>query len=282
MLADQTLAARTLSGLLAILLALVALTSPAAVADPQRAAPRNWEIQARPHQPVSPPLAASPGRHPLRDIPWAEVYLPAGYRPDHPAPMALLLHGSGDRSSTMIEAFSALADKHGVILLAVDSQQYTWDIMFKGAHLRNTTRVPDWGNDVGRIDDTLARAFDDYAIDPARIALIGFSDGAGYGLSLGANNAALFKTVIAFSPGLLTRVDGHARGRVYLAHGEQDRVLPVQPTRDIFAPALRGLGFDVKLRLFQGRHEMPAHLRAEAFDWWLNPQSGSDLAGTAR
>lgn len=261
----------------------IALTPLApALADPASDRPFGWEIHARPRTSAEPSLAVVRGEQHLPDISWADVYLPRSYDPAHPAPMAVLLHGSGDRGRTMIEAFADLAEQHGVILLAIDSEAYSWDIMVKGARLRNTTHIPKWGDDVGRIDQALARAFDLYAVDPKRIALIGFSDGAGYGLSLGANNADLFPTVIAFAPGLLTRVDGNGRGRVFIAHGEQDRTLPVGPSRDIFAPALKQLSFGVTLRLFQGRHEMPETIRAEAFAWWLRPDTPVDHHATAR
>lgn len=240
------------------------------------------EIEARPlpaH--ASPKPAPHRGLNTLPDMPWAKVYIPANYSPEHPAPMALLLHGSGDRGQTMIRAFQDLADQHGVILLAPDALDYSWDIMVAGAHLRGVTRVPQWGADVDRIDSALKQAFGSYAVDPEQVSLIGFSDGAGYGLSLGTNNADLFSTVIAFAPGLLMRVEGEGRGRVMLVHGDRDEVLPLKPTRDIFAPALKGLGFDVELRVFRGGHVMPQELRREAFNWWLDG-AAAGLGGTAR
>ena len=208
----------------------------------------------------------------LAGMPWAKVYIPEGYRKDRPAPLAVLLHGSGDRGLTMIEAFRSMADRHGVILLAPDSIEYSWDTMVEAAHLRGVKRVPKPGADRQRIEDALKRAVGSYSVDAGRIALIGFSDGAGYGLSLGTNNAAIFHNVIAFAPGLLTKVEGQARGRVMLVHGTKDTVLPVDPTRNVFAPALEDLGFDVRLELFEGRHEMPLALREEAFEWWLGSQ----------
>lgn len=229
-------------------------------------------------------VAVQPGLNALPGMPWAKVYIPASYSPERPAPMALLLHGSGDRGQTMIRAFQELADEHGVILLAPDALDYSWDIMVAGANLRGVTRVPQWGPDVDRIDAALQEAFSAYAVDPERISLIGFSDGAGYGLSLGTNNADLFGTVIAFAPGLLMRVEGEERGRVMLVHGDRDEVLPVKPTREIFKPVLEQLGFDVELRLFRGGHVMPEELRREAFDWWLDGagESTGGASGTAR
>jgi phospholipase/carboxylesterase len=255
-----------LSACVAIALAVL----PVAGSENAPAAPA-WDLQAKPaahSEHYSPSPGA--GMESLPGMAWAKVYVPKSYDPAKRAPMALLLHGSGDRGHTMIRAFEQLAEERGVILLAPDSLAYSWDIMVAGARLRGVTRVPDWGPDVDRIDSALGLAFQTYAIDPDRVALIGFSDGAGYGLSLGANNADLFKTVVAFAPGLLMKVNGTERGRVMLVHGERDDVLPLKPTRDIFAPVLKNLGFDVELRTFNGGHVMPEDKRAEAFDWWLD------------
>ena len=259
----RTLAALALS---------LALAAPAALANGANQRIYGWELFARPAASAAAELpAAQPGEYDLPGVPWARVYIPRSYNPAKPAPLALLLHGSGDRGTTMISEFAGLADLHGVILIAPDSQRYSWDIMVKGAELRNTTRIPSWGNDVDRIDKALARAFALYNVDAKNVSLVGFSDGAGYGLSLGANNGRLFSAVMAFAPGLLTRIDGPDRNRIFLAHGENDRTLPMEPTRDIFAPALEHLGYDVTLELFEGRHVMPHDVRAEAFAWWLHP-----------
>jgi phospholipase/carboxylesterase len=42
-----------------------------------------------------------------------------------------------------------------------------------------------WGKDVAFINGSLAQVFDEYNIDPKKIALEGFSDGSTYALSLG-------------------------------------------------------------------------------------------------
>jgi len=271
------------SACLAILIAATGVAPVTAEDNPSGAA---WDIQAKPEPAAeNRDLTLEAGMDSLPGMSWAKVYVPKSYDPARPAPMALLLHGSGDRGHTMIRAFRDLAEAHGVILLAPDALDYSWDIMVAGARLRGVKRVPDWGPDVDRIDSALEEAFANFAVDPDRISLIGFSDGAGYGLSLGANNADLFETVIAFAPGLLMRVNGESRGRVMLVHGERDEVLPAKPTKDIFAPALKQLGFNVELRLFDGGHVMPANLREEAFDWWLDgadaPMAGGSN-GTAR
>ncbi|MGZ4788523.1 MAG: hypothetical protein ACXVZX_08375 [Terriglobales bacterium] len=40
-------------------------------------------------------------------------------------------------------------------------------------------------------------------MDPARIAIGGFSDGASYALTIGITNGRLFTHIVAFSPGFM-------------------------------------------------------------------------------
>jgi phospholipase/carboxylesterase len=58
-------------------------------------------------------------------------------------------------------------------LLAPDSRDRTWDVILSS-----------FGPDVDYIDRALGSTFQRYAIDPDRIAIGGFSDGASYALPL--------------------------------------------------------------------------------------------------
>jgi phospholipase/carboxylesterase len=49
----------------------------------------------------------------------------------------------------------------------------------------------------------LEETFSRYAVDPARLAVGGFSGGASYALSLGSDTGHLFTYVLAFSPGFM-------------------------------------------------------------------------------
>jgi predicted esterase len=53
------------------------------------------------------------------------------------------------------------------------------------------------------LDQALQHVFETYSIDPGRVGLGGFSDGASYALSLGVANGDLFSHIIAFSPGFM-------------------------------------------------------------------------------
>jgi predicted esterase len=95
----------------------------------------------------------------------------------------------------------SLADEAGLVLLAPESRGTTWDVLRGG-----------YGPDVAFIDRALEQTFGRYAVDPRRLAVGGFSDGASYALSLGITNGDLFGHVLAFSPGFMAP-GGRGAGR---------------------------------------------------------------------
>ena len=213
---------------------------------------------ARPGQPVEAgpgdlqPLGLATGRDGL-------LYVPEGYRPDTPAPLALMLHGSGGNAQHGIDPFEGRADDTGCILLAPESRDpQTWDLVLDG-----------FGPDVAFIDRALTQTFRRYAIDPARVAIQGFSDGASEALSLGLTNGDLFTHLIAFSPGLLMPEERRGRPRIYVAHGTADTTLPIDECSRKIVPMLRESGYDVRYHEFDGPHTVPAGIAREALDWFL-------------
>lgn len=129
------------------------------------------------------------------------LYVPPVYTPERPAAMALMLHGAGGAAAQGMELLQPLADAAGLILLAPAARSsHSWDIISQET----------FGQDVVFINAALSAVFSNYAIDPKRVAIGGFSDGASYALSLGLINGALFTHIIAFSPGFAFAPD--ARG----------------------------------------------------------------------
>jgi phospholipase/carboxylesterase len=103
------------------------------------------------------------------------LYVPATYRAERPAPLLLLLHGAGGHARQGLDLLRSLADEAGVVLLAPTSREHTWDLLVDRRY----------GPDVTIVDQALEHVFSRYAVDTARIAVGGFSDGASYALSLG-------------------------------------------------------------------------------------------------
>lgn len=177
------------------------------------------------------------------------VYVPASYSPATAAPFALLLHGAGQNAATLMNPYSAEAESLGLILLAVDSRDVTWDAI-QGR----------FGADVEFIEQALASIFRQYRIDPARTGICGFSDGASYTLGLGLCNGDLFRRVVAHSPGFLLSVVAYGNPTIMETHGTEDQILPINTTSRLIVPALRGYGYSVDYREFPGGHTVPADL----------------------
>ena len=181
-----------------------------------------------------------------------------------PLPLFVLFHGAGGSGEGVLRRLGQAAAAAGVVVLAPDSRDSTWDAIREG-----------FGRDVTFVDRALARVFETVAVDAARIAAGGFSDGATYALSLGLINGDLFRRIVAFSPGFL--IDGEARGKpqVFISHGTADPILPIDRCSRVIVAELRRRGYDVTFREFDGRHEVPAGIAAEAMNWLAAPAPSS-------
>jgi phospholipase/carboxylesterase len=216
-------------------------------------------LSARPGVPAG---TIAPGLWPIglageRD---GALLVPASYQAEVAAPLMLLLHGAGGSADDMLDFRSADAEREGILLLAVDSRADTWDAI-RGA----------FGPDVAFIDQALAHVFARCRVDPGRVIVEGFSDGASYALGLGIANGDLFTHVVALSPGFVPAFDGDPVGNppIFVAHGTQDRVLPIDQTSRRLVPMLRGEGYTVEYVEHDGGHVVPASVAAQALEWSL-------------
>ncbi len=189
------------------------------------------------------------------------LYVPAGYRPGRLAPLLVLLHGAGSNSHAIMPYLRESADAAGLILLAPTSREYTWDVIVGG-----------YGPDVEAIDLALEGVFSRYMLDPRRIAVGGFSDGASYALSLGITNGDLFGHILAFSPGFMVPAATVGSPRVFVSHGTHDPVLLIDRCSRRLVPKLERAGYDVRYREFEGGHVVPPGIGREAVDWVIAGQ----------
>jgi phospholipase/carboxylesterase len=188
------------------------------------------------------------------------VYVPAGVGPELPTPLVLLLHGAGATAQHGLDLLIGQADDAGLILVAPSSQRETWDLLLGG-----------YGPDVAWIDRALAEVFQRLPVDPTRLAVGGFSDGASYALSLGLTNGDLFSHVLAFSPGFAAPARRRGRPRLFLSHGTRDRVLPIHACSRRLVPELRQTGYQVRYREFEGGHVIPPAIVRDAVAWLGSP-----------
>ncbi len=186
------------------------------------------------------------------------IYVPSTYSIGQPATLVVTLHGAGGDARGGLAPLRALADEFGLLLLAPESRGRTWDVLVGG-----------FGPDVEVIDRALTRAFDRYVVDPARVIVAGFSDGASYALSLGITNGDIFGSVLAFSPGFAAPGTTRGSPRLFISHGTGDGVLGIDATSRKLVPRFRGAGYDVRYLEFEGGHTVPPEVARTAVTWAL-------------
>jgi len=218
--------------------------------------PRLLERHRAPTLPPPPTGANALGLGGTRD---GILYVPASYDPATPTPMVVAVHGSPG-SSALWTGFYPACETRGMIMLALDSRGVSWDLIEDGA----------FGKDIPFIDQALAHTWDRLNVDPDRTALMGFSDGASYTLSLGLSNGDIFRYLVAFSPGFVRPARafiGHPP--IFISHGTSDPVLPVTASRLEIVPFLTAAGYDVTYEEFVGVHEVPDDIARMGLDFFL-------------
>jgi phospholipase/carboxylesterase len=186
------------------------------------------------------------------------IYIPKGYSAARPTPLAVMLHGAGGDAEHGLSFLQEFADESNLILVAPESRSNTWDVI-----------VHDYGPDVTFIDRALEKTFQEYSVDPDRLAIGGFSDGASYALSLGLMNGDLFTHIIAFSPGFMLPKYQEGLPRVFISHGKRDTVLPIDRCSRNIVPGLERGGYDFVYHEFNGPHVVPHEVAHEAVEWFV-------------
>lgn len=221
--------------------------------------PETGRLRARPHAVAAgPPWPLPSGLHPLgqgggRD---GALSVPAG-RPAGRLPLVVLLHGHGGSAARMLRRAGPLAEAALVVL--PESLGATWDVLEGG-----------YGPDIARLDSALARILAGWPVDPARLAIGGFSDGASYALSVALMNGDLFSHALAFSPGFAAPLGIEGRARIFISHGTEDPILPIDGCSRRLVPKLQHGGWPVRYREFEGGHELPEAVAREALGFLMD------------
>jgi phospholipase/carboxylesterase len=187
----------------------------------------------------------------------ALLFVPKKYKAENPAPLALMHHGAGGNAHHGINIIEAFAEEAGIIILATKSRNATWDVI-----------ADRYGADVEFIDLSLKHVFERYAIDKTRLAVGGFSDGASYALSLGIINGELFSHILAFSPGFMAPTVQAGSPKIFISHGTNDRVLPIDNCSRKLVPQLKRAGYELIYKEFNGPHTIPPEIGEEAVEWF--------------
>ncbi|QBK05709.1 esterase [Hylemonella gracilis] len=221
-----------------------------------------------PDAPIQSPLPA--GRHSLQFPEGREAVLvvPEGLDADAPVPMLVLCHGAGGEADKMLPFFVRWARAGRFLLLAPQSMFPTWDIVI-GGH----------GPDLERLDIALQQVAACFRLDPARLALAGFSDGGSYALSVGLSNGELFSHVIALSAGFMNTFTRQGTPKVFIAHGRSDSQLPFETSARPHALKLLEEGVDLTLLPFDGDHRIVPEVVARAIAFFMG-ETGAEWSAS--
>jgi phospholipase/carboxylesterase len=158
--------------------------------------------------------------------------------------LLVFFHGAGADGRQSLDLVAAVAARHHVAVLAPTSEGRTWDVLLSGL-----------GPDVAVVDQALAGAC--AGLDVRSVGVGGFSDGASYALTIGLANGDRFSSILAFSPGFAMPPTEVGRPLVFVSHGTDDRVLPIDVTSRRVVQQLRAAGHDVTYQEFGGGHGVP-------------------------
>jgi poly(3-hydroxybutyrate) depolymerase len=200
------------------------------------------------------------------------LFVPEGVSKEKPAPLLVLLHGSGHNGRLLVEHWQKLAAQEGLILAGPDARSTeSWGMPEDGPLF---------------LHDLVEELKTSQPVDPARVYLFGHSAGAVFGLYMTALESEYFAAV-AVSAGAMKEKnfdmldEAERKIPVALFVGTRDPFFPlsvVRATRDAYTKR----GFTAELTEIPNHdhdyYKISADINAKAWDF-LKRQK---LAGAAR
>ena len=178
-------------------------------------------------------------------------------------PLLVLLHGRGSHENDLLPLAQQLPDELAILSLRAPTQLgpgYTWyelDLSGGGLHASQPDDE-DLDRSLELVDASLKEAQAKYDVDPERIGLLGFSQGAILSLGALAERPDEYAWVVGLHGYLPARYDTTALQRaagtpVFLGAGTRDQVIPVTRAEDA-SERLTAAGIDVTFRTYPIGH----------------------------
>ena len=171
------------------------------------------------------------------------VFPPPKADPARPAPAIVALHGRGDTAAAFARPWRRVAEQLGAVLVVPEGLNpagggYDWGVVEQGSHL---------------VRRAIAKARTEAAIDPSRVVLAGFSNGASQALILGLQEPESFAGILSIAGFYDERVApvpaGRRLPRFAILNGERDAEAANNRRA---AAALRAAGAKVRLEIYPG------------------------------
>jgi phospholipase/carboxylesterase len=252
--------------------ALLGLCLATLLAAPAPAATPSGKLETP--APTAPPSAPDKRNGVLTLAGGAHAYLPKG-NDGSPLPLLVAFYGAGGNPHEVLASLRDDADRERFVLLIPTAKGANWDLIedLLGRYGIEMNIRPRYGRDLKALDLALADLFVRVAIDPARIGMMGFSNGATYAVNVGLANPQLVRTIVGFSPGPVYFNQVDPSQRIFLSHGKADAVLSYSATRTI-AARLRARKAAVHFESFDGAHGVPRDVRQKGIDFFAGRFDG--------
>lgn len=195
---------------------------------------------------------------------------------DGPTPAVFVLHGRGADEEDLLPVAQQLPEElHVISLRAPDRLQggYTWyelDLSAGGLHA-SQPHAEQFRRSLDLVSETVAAAVDAYDLDPDRVGLLGFSQGAITSLSLLLEEPERFAWVVALHGYL---AESHAElapdavegTPAFVGGGTSDQIIPVDRV-DAAAERLRELGCEVTHETYAVGHGVGRDELSAVVEW---------------
>ena len=199
----------------------------------------------------------------MPDLPLVHEYLPQRTETGGASPVVFLLHGRGADERDLLPIARHLPDELATISFRGPDPLmggYTWyELDLSDGGLHGSQPEPEgFRRSLGLVRDSIDAATEEYGVDPERIGLLGFSQGAIMALSLLLEAPVSFRWVAALHGYLADSHSGlHPDGLegkpVFIGAGTADRMIPAERA-NAAAEALRDLGCEVRFETYAAGH----------------------------
>jgi predicted esterase len=195
----------------------------------------------------------------------AVLLTPPEIDPSRLYPLVTVLHGAGRQDELLVRACRDEPEKRDALFLVPRSFHPTWDLV--ACDERPDLDFLEWAYDL---------IYRRYPVDPGRQALLGYSDGASYALSVGLSNPHVFRAVMGWAAGFVALdprriAPDRPKPEVLLEYGTHDELFPFERVAKPMRANLESLGYRVEFRVDQGgRHWPSGSFQSEALDWFFS------------
>ena len=199
----------------------------------------------------------------------ATLLTPREIDPARRYPLFTVLHGAGRQDEMLAKGYRDKAEERQAFFLFPRSVLPTWDLIASAER-----------PDLDFLEYTYDLIYRRYPIDPLQQVLIGYSDGASYGLSVGVCNSHFFSALMVWAAGFLVLDPStterfregipELRPRIYLEYGTHDELFDFETVALPMRENLEKAGFDVTFSVDEGgRHWPSGSFQSEALDWYF-------------